>query len=146
VEPETEEDGAILHTIGVAQLCCKIGRITIPPAIVLALSGFSMAPPPPSSLSTPDGDFASQPESKTTPPQRYSHTNPPPHWLEAKRIQARTHGGSMRKLRAFFKGGWKDVPVEERWWDIALGGEVEEGRKKAMEMLDGLAEGFSVGK
>ncbi|KAG6846619.1 hypothetical protein H0H93_012814, partial [Arthromyces matolae] len=37
VEPEREEDGAILHTITVSQLCFKIGRITVPPALVLAL-------------------------------------------------------------------------------------------------------------
>ncbi|KAG6834518.1 hypothetical protein H0H93_009165 [Arthromyces matolae] len=143
-EPEMEADGAILHTVGVVQLCCKIGRITIPPAIVLALSGFSVAPP---LLSTPlpDGDFASQSDSKTI-PQRYSHTNPPPHWIEVKRIQARTHGGSWKKLKAFLKGAWKHLPVEERWWDKAMGGEVEEGRKRAMEMLGGLAQGYTVGK
>ncbi|KAJ6534563.1 hypothetical protein B0H10DRAFT_2171099 [Mycena sp. CBHHK59/15] len=40
-----EEDGAILHTISVSQCCFKQGRITRPPAIVLASNGF-YAPPP----------------------------------------------------------------------------------------------------
>ncbi|KAJ7816394.1 hypothetical protein B0H13DRAFT_432502 [Mycena leptocephala] len=52
----TEEDGAVLYTIAVSQLCYKQGRITVPPAVVLAANGFhaaSASPPPKNSPSPP---------------------------------------------------------------------------------------------
>ena len=32
---------AVLHCTAVSRLCCKIGRITIPPAVVIASTGVS---------------------------------------------------------------------------------------------------------
>lgn len=36
-----EEDGAVVNTIAISQVCFKIGRITIPPAVVMAMNGAS---------------------------------------------------------------------------------------------------------
>ncbi|KAF9012867.1 hypothetical protein BDZ89DRAFT_995540 [Hymenopellis radicata] len=38
---EDEPDGALVHCISVSQLCFKIGRVTVPPALILALNGFT---------------------------------------------------------------------------------------------------------
>ena len=44
--PLALEDGTTLHCIAVSQLVFKHGRITIPPALGIALNGFSRAPAP----------------------------------------------------------------------------------------------------
>ncbi|KAK1215052.1 hypothetical protein PQX77_022355 [Marasmius sp. AFHP31] len=104
-----EPDGAVLHTVTVSQMCCKIGRITVPPAIVFAANGLSLP----------------------SPGQPYSHSNPPPHWAK---VQAMVDSG-VKELGKFYRGGWKEIPAEERWWDSALGGVVEDTRKERLEVL-----------
>ncbi|CEL58628.1 hypothetical protein RSOLAG1IB_08690 [Rhizoctonia solani AG-1 IB] len=37
-----DDDGALIHCIAVSTYCCKHGRVTIPPKIALAISGFSL--------------------------------------------------------------------------------------------------------
>ncbi|CCO36788.1 hypothetical protein BN14_10932 [Rhizoctonia solani AG-1 IB] len=37
-----DDDGALIHCIAVSTYCCKHGRVTIPPNIALAISGFSL--------------------------------------------------------------------------------------------------------
>ncbi|KAG6879273.1 hypothetical protein C0992_003948 [Termitomyces sp. T32_za158] len=123
-----EPDGAILHTICVSQCCFKIGRITVPPAVILAANGFS-APAPPLA----DG----------SPAIPYSRSNPPPHWAKAKAVMSRPLGGSIRKLQELFKGGWRNVPEAERWWDVAMSGVVEERRKKGLDVLQSLGLGIA---
>ncbi|KAF9061737.1 hypothetical protein BDP27DRAFT_1428657 [Rhodocollybia butyracea] len=118
-----EPDGATLHTVTVSQMCFKMGRITVPPAIVFAANGLG-APPAPSALDT------------------YSATNPPPHWSQVQAISSRTHGGSIKKLRDFFRGGWKDVPEGERWWEEAMSGGVEVRRRRNLETLELLRRGM----
>jgi hypothetical protein len=98
-----EEDGAILHTISVSQMCFKIGRITIPPAIALAINGLTHA-------------------------KGYSLSNPPPNWTAMKQV---------RDMKKFLSGGWKEVEEKDRWWEEALGGEVEERRRRNLEILQG---------
>lgn len=112
-----EEDGAILHTVSISQLCYKIGRITVPPALVLAANGYSSP-------------------SDVTP---YSHTNPPPHWAKA---QALLDGrGGVKRFRDLMKGGWKDVPESERWWDQAFSG-LEERRLANLEHMNAIRKGM----
>lgn len=113
-----EPDGATLNCVAISQLCFKHGRITVPPAIVLAASGFS-APPP-------DGA------------QAYSHANPPPHYAHAQELIS---WRSSQKYRELMRGGWRDMPEAERWWVSALGGVVEERRKANVEGSGGLALG-----
>ncbi|KAF8636053.1 hypothetical protein AX17_003837 [Amanita inopinata Kibby_2008] len=119
---QEEPDGAILHTVCISQLCFKVGRITVPPAIALACNGLPV--------------FSSKDESDRV----YSRENPPPSWKEAKKMMARPLGGSPKRLREFFKGGWKEVPESERWWEGKGGlvGDVEERRKVGLQMMESL--------
>ncbi|KAL4244040.1 THEM6/lcsJ thioesterase [Abortiporus biennis] len=111
-----EADGSTLHCISVSELCCKIGRITVPPAIALGCEGYSLP-------STKEGA------------KPYSVENPPPSWEKVKELKANY---SLRKLRDFYKNGWKEVPEGERWWEQALGGAIEEKRKINLELLEGV--------
>ncbi|KAJ7871915.1 hypothetical protein B0H13DRAFT_1634086 [Mycena leptocephala] len=101
----TEEDGAVLYTIAVSQLCYKQGRITVPPAVVLAANGFHAA-----SASPPTQKFSLS---------SFSHarsTNlPPPHWPAVRQLTS-----SMPALARFYAGGWRAVPEGERWWEDAF--------------------------
>ncbi|RDB18170.1 hypothetical protein Hypma_000487 [Hypsizygus marmoreus] len=124
---EIEPDGATLHTISVSQCCYKIGRITVPPALVLAVNGFSVP-----QFTAADGST----------PVVYSRANPPPHWAKAKAVMSRPHGGSTKALQALLKGGWRDVPEAERWWDVAMGGAVEERRRKGLDVVKSLGLGM----
>jgi len=116
-----EPEDTIVHAIAVSEACFKIGRITVPPALVCASNGFS-APP---------SDFGS---SLT----QYSEANPPPHWTKVKAIVSASLGNSMKNLAEFLTQGWRDVPENERWWDSALAGTVEQKRKARLEVIGSL--------
>ena len=123
--PTEEPDGATLHCISVSELCFKIGRITVPPALVLACEGF--ATPPSSSSGT----------------KPYSLSNPPPHFLAAQAMQKKDLAkGHLKTLQKFYKGGWRDVPEGERFWENALAGETEERRKRNLEAISGVMTGM----
>ncbi|KAJ3763247.1 hypothetical protein EV360DRAFT_78581 [Lentinula raphanica] len=129
-----EPDGATLHTITVSQMCFKMGRITVPPAVVFAVNGLCVPPPSVSLDGTTSSDNLVH--------EPYSRANPPPHWAEVKAITSKLHGGSIRKLQTFLKGGWKEVPEGERWWEKAMGGALELRRKENLEALDILRKGM----
>ena len=112
-----EPDGAILHTLHVSQLCFKIGRITVPPSLVLGANGFTGLP-------------------------GCSTANPHAEWQEAKKAMSKPLGGSPQKMRELMIGGWKNVPESERWWDQALGPEVEEQRVKNLALIEKLRKGL----
>jgi hypothetical protein len=118
---KTEPDGAILNCVNVSEVCVKNGRITVPPAIVFALNGFSV----PSSV----------------PGMPYSHKNPPPQMEKVRELMADPHA-----IKAFLCGGWRDVPAEERWWEQALGGVVEEKRKVTLELVQDIRHGMAGAK
>jgi len=43
LSPKThDDDGALIHCIAVSTYCFKHGRVTVPPTVVLAMSGFSL--------------------------------------------------------------------------------------------------------
>lgn len=65
----------------------------------------------------------------------YSPENLPPHWKDVRQLLYKRHGGDMKKGIAFLKGGWKNVPENERWWDKAMSGEVEQLRRSRLEGL-----------
>ena len=116
-----EPDGATLNCVIVNALCFKIGRITIPPALVLAAEGFA-APP-----TGPDA-------------RAYSPENLPPALEEVRKLYGEDPT-DMRKLQAFYAGGWRAVPEGERWWEQALAG-LEERRKARMEVVGSLRQGM----
>ncbi|KAI0833654.1 hypothetical protein BC628DRAFT_1406623 [Trametes gibbosa] len=131
-----EADGATLNCLAVSEIVCKIGRITVPPSLVYAMDGFSRLPPPSAA-----GDKDA--------PQAYSATHLPPHWDIVRALRGDAHPGllmpdkaAMKTLRDYFTHGWREVPEGERWWETALGGEVEERRLKALGAMQGLRRGM----
>ncbi|KAF9458260.1 hypothetical protein BDZ94DRAFT_1284916 [Collybia nuda] len=119
---EPEPDGATLHTVSVSLCCFKVGRITVPPALVMATNGFCV----PGVVGT------------------YSPTNPPPNWQHAKSYMSKPSGGSTKKLQELYKGGWRNVPEgPERWWDVAMDGVVEEKRRARLDVMKGLGSGLT---
>ena len=106
-----EPDGATLNCVAVSEVCFKLGRITVPPSIALALNGIS----------------------QPSPGIPYSHKNPPPHWNKVTELTS-----DPKAIRAFLSGGWREVPAAECWWEHALAGPVEATRKANLELVDGL--------
>jgi len=115
-----EPDGATLNCVNISEICFKMGRMTVPPALVLALNGFSGA-------STSD--------------KPYSRENAPPHMEKVRKLLA-----NPKDIRAFLGGGWRELPPEERWWEEALGGAVEEKRKVSLELIQGVRRGMEGAK
>ncbi|KAI0648962.1 hypothetical protein C8Q79DRAFT_905075 [Trametes meyenii] len=133
-----EPDGAIVNCIAVSEVVCKIGRITIPPALVYAMDGFCCAPP---ATAESSGDEKAS--------KAYSRENPPPHWERVRALRGDAHSNAsapskatLKALRDFYTHGWRDVPEGERWWEQALGGEVEERRLKGLPILQALRQGM----
>ena len=83
-----------LHCIAVSQHCFKIGRISVPPALVLACAGVGLMTEK---------------------------------WEQVK--------GDRRRRMELYKGGWKDIPAGERWWDQALAPD-ENLRVKRLEVVN----------
>jgi hypothetical protein len=117
-----EPDGAVLHCVAISYICFKHGRITVPPGVILPCEGFSK---PPSTASAAP----------------FSPTNPPPHWKKAQALRI-APSGSMPAFTKFLKGGWRDVPEDERWWEHALDGPIEEQRKANLDVLDSIRKGM----
>ncbi|KAJ6482553.1 hypothetical protein C8R45DRAFT_1001853 [Mycena sanguinolenta] len=106
----TEPDGAMLYCVAVSQICSKQGRITVPPALILAANGFH-APPL---------ESTSKSASAPTPSNARGHkitTSLLPHWPAV-----RTLATSMPALAKFYAGGWRDVPEGGWWWEDVLAG------------------------
>ncbi|TBU24028.1 hypothetical protein BD311DRAFT_672706 [Dichomitus squalens] len=123
-----EPDGATVHCLAISEVVGKIGRITVPPGLILAVDGFSRAPDVPGA-------------------QAWSHANPPPHWETVRKLRGHASPdgsakkGSLKVLRDFYTGGWREVPEGERWWEDALGGEVEERRLRGLGCMQALRKG-----
>ncbi|KAG1824350.1 uncharacterized protein BJ212DRAFT_1260911 [Suillus subaureus] len=117
-----ESDGAVLHCVAISYICFKHGRITVPPGVILPCEGFSK--PPSTAAAAP-----------------FSSTNPPPHWKKAQALRV-APSGSMPTFAKFLKGDWRDVPEDERWWEEALDGPIEEQRKANLEVLDSIRKGM----
>ncbi|KAJ7118157.1 hypothetical protein C8R44DRAFT_625852 [Mycena epipterygia] len=114
-----EEDGALLYTIVVSQLCFKQGRITVPPAVVLACNGFYSGP-------------TSEKGGKGT-----AGLQEPPHWAQTRALRA-----SMKELAKFYAGGWKEVPPAERWWEHAFAASEDERRARLVPFRGGISGGL----
>lgn len=120
---QDEGDSEILHTLAVSQLCFKLGRITVPPALVLAMNGFCTPLEEPGSPA-------------------YSHVVPPPHWAHVQSLLSLPNGGSPKAMRKLLVGGWKDVPNHDRWWDQALDGVTDKQRRFRLKALGQLRSGL----
>lgn len=49
--------------------------------------------------------------------------------------------GGLRVLRDFYTSAWREVPEGERWWESALGAEVEKRRLRALPCMQALRKG-----
>ncbi|KAF8841336.1 hypothetical protein BDN67DRAFT_534502 [Paxillus ammoniavirescens] len=107
-------DGPTVHCFSISRVCFKIGRITVPPPVLLGCEGFSK---PPSSGS-------------------YSHDAPPPHWIHPHTL--RLSSGSLDDYHGFLTKSWRDVAKEDRWWVEPLNGPVEEQRLANLAKLDAI--------
>lgn len=121
--PRTEPDGATLHCVVVSELCLKIGRITIPPAVALASEGYAGL--------APSGE-------------KYdAMKNVHPHLEKIRALKAK---GNLRSAQAFFRGAWKELKEEEKWWMDVLGGDVEERRRRNLDLVSGVQRGMEGAK
>ncbi|KIK70004.1 hypothetical protein GYMLUDRAFT_133026, partial [Collybiopsis luxurians FD-317 M1] len=119
-------DGLTLHTIAVSRICFKVGRITVPPAVVFTTNGMSVEP------------------RELIKMKEFTRSNPPPSWLHhARQLIVKTHGGSEGKLREFYRGGWRKVG-RLKWWERAMGvdGPTDEKRKDRLEICRMLVGGM----
>ena len=107
----------LLHTIVISQLCFKVGRISVPPGLVLAVNGFTGA-------------------------AGHSLANPHPEWDDAQQTMSISIGGSPKKLKELMAGGWRDVPESQRWWDKSLGEKVEAQRLRNISVIERLRRGL----
>lgn len=57
-------------------------------------------------------------------------------WAEITKLRA----GNGKAMRELLKGGWRNVPEGERWWEDALAG-FEEQRLKRLRMCKGMKDG-----
>ncbi|KAF8501280.1 hypothetical protein BU17DRAFT_102269 [Hysterangium stoloniferum] len=92
-------EGAVLHCTAISRLCSKIGRITIPPSVILGTAGFGISQ------------------------ERFDE------------IQSWRFTNKGKCIKNFYAGGWKEVPEHERWWEDALGGDIEARRVQGLRCL-----------
>ncbi|KAJ6596285.1 hypothetical protein DFH09DRAFT_973431 [Mycena vulgaris] len=105
-----EADGAILYTVAVSHLCYKLGRRTVPPAVVLAANGFYAPPAPPAPPSDTSSDLDSSKQTAADAPPSHEPTLAP-YWARTAALRA-----SLPALTKFYAGGWR----EDRWWEEAF--------------------------
>lgn len=124
-------DTEVLHTVCVSRVCFKLGRITVPPAVVMATNGMSVHP-----WEVYGAGVGTESQ------MRYSATNPPPTWTtNSQELFSKASGGSPKKLREFYKGQWREFQGNSNgnlaahgtkgkgnidantslWWNQALG-------------------------
>ncbi|TFK24182.1 hypothetical protein FA15DRAFT_669828 [Coprinopsis marcescibilis] len=119
-QEKDEPDGYQVHTVAISRICFKVGRITVPPTVVLALHGMS---------------------SETVP-----GAEEPPHWDKVRDTFARLtmKDGKMpstgtfsdaQALAKFLKGGWKDVTDDKlKWWDRAFDSVRQENNERLQKL------------
>jgi hypothetical protein len=49
-------------------------------------------------------------------------------------------------MQEFMKGGWRNVPENERWWETALAGEIEAKRLANLEAFNAIRRDYEVAK
>ncbi|KAJ7692548.1 hypothetical protein B0H17DRAFT_982075, partial [Mycena rosella] len=106
-----EADGALVYTVTVAQLCYKLGRRTVPPAVIMAANGFSAPLSASAALDIPDTPSSSL--DTPSPSLGTAVRTPPAHWAETRALRA-----SIPALTAFYAGGWREPAGQ--WWRGAL--------------------------
>ncbi|KAG2006297.1 hypothetical protein CC2G_002621 [Coprinopsis cinerea AmutBmut pab1-1] len=135
-----EPDGAQVHTVAISRCCFKVGRITVPPALVFALCGMSS-----------EGAAAS---SSSVVSAKNFKPSLPPHWTAVRATCSPFNASAKGKGRAkvggygtfdprvisrFLKGGWKEVEdPKDKWWERAFDS-VREENEARLRKLEGRA-------
>ena len=50
--------------------------------------------------------------------------------------------GHTKTLQRFLRGGWRELPEGQRWWEEALGGDIERRRARNLELVKGVKVGL----
>jgi hypothetical protein len=58
------------------------------------------------------------------------------------RMMLGVDGMGMKPLAEFLRGGWREVPSGDRWWEDALGG-LENARCANLAMMDDIKKGMN---
>ncbi|KAF5392948.1 hypothetical protein D9757_001354 [Collybiopsis confluens] len=128
-----EEEDTTLHTVAVARCCYKLGRITVPPSLLMASNGICVYPQQ-VTLTELDPAFTGPLDVE----KPFSVYNSPHTWTK----HARDLALNPKKLRQVYKGSWRKDPT--RWWESALGvgGPIEEKLKERLEICQKLFYGM----
>lgn len=152
--PEDVSKGETLHCVAVSQMCYKLGRVTVPPKLVLAGAGVGIE----HVARAVRGENESEEEAvKAT-------------WEMIHGMRRKVKGARWTRMQEVMRGGWKDEETEKMegvtpspsagtkatstspslpplWWDIALEPYEEERRRrtKVVEGLVGKSSGGGVG-
>ncbi|KAF9076910.1 hypothetical protein BDP27DRAFT_707150 [Rhodocollybia butyracea] len=129
-----EDEDTVLHTVAVARCCYKLGRITVPPSVLMATNGVCVYPNE-VTMTDLDPSFTGPVDAGL----QYSATNPPHTWNN----HARDLASKPKKLREFYKGGWRQDST--RWWDSAMGegGPMKEKLRERLEICRRLFDGMT---
>ncbi|EED84659.1 predicted protein [Postia placenta Mad-698-R] len=135
------DDDVTLHCVAVSEVCFKVGRITVPPALVLTCDGMCDARAAAAGSGSSDGAGGEGDDAAAG--EGFSHARPPPFWAEVKRLRGSEL--ELGGLRAFYEVGAPEDGGEDggaRWWEAALGGEVEARRRAGMAVVGALKTGM----
>ena len=130
-----EAEGEVLHCVTVSQLCYKLGRITVPPAVVLAGAGLG------AQFVRKDSEPATGTSIPTNDDERAKAF-----WSVLRDMRKVERGTKWTKMQETMRGGWReagDAPGE-RWWEEAMAS-YEEERKKRVALVEGLGKLGSLG-
>jgi len=114
-EGEETINGQPVHTIAISRVCFKIGRITVPPALALAVNGFTAHPTMLPGQVKKEGDS----EVVWAEGGQGSQWAEPEHFERVKDLMHFGRGGNPKALKKFLCGGWREEkenagPV---WWE-----------------------------
>ncbi|EAU81279.2 hypothetical protein CC1G_07209 [Coprinopsis cinerea okayama7 len=117
-----EPDGAQVHTIAISRCCFKVGRITVPPALVFSLCGMS-------------SEGATLSSTSVVSSKDFKRGSLPPHWSAVRATCSPSNVSAKGKGKA--KGGWKEVEdPKDKWWERAFDS-VKEENESRLRKLEG---------
>ena len=148
------EKGATLHCVAISQYCFKIGRLTVPPPIVVGISGFGVSKESPVTMERwgrakrlrQNGQMRrflkegwkgspSAPAAAAAPVVKATGANGQANG------QVSVNGLAVGKeLQKKERKGWSDVPLEEQWWRLEP--ELENRNEQKVQTLRGVRVGF----
>lgn len=142
--PEDKSKGEVLHCVSVSQMCFKLGRVTVPPALVFSGAGLGLQNVTVEHIT---GSQTGDEQQRARVAWNYLRTlRSKPKSTNTKNTKGASTSkvSSSTPMQDLMRGGWRDVPVNERWWDQAMA-PYEEGRKERLKVVEGLVKVMKVG-